>query len=182
MTLKTDFRRPSGINNCVRSSATLVVDTAWTVARFAADIFCVGSCCLQASVRGSVKISNDVSMTFSAALGPGEFSAGNLGWHDDSPSYRRAGNHHYGKQKTNQQQPNPFVRSNKIQSALTNLQGPIRLVIHTFAMGRSWELVFLDFFVKSSSRSISSTSSREYSFPGSSTIAGMYASHSLIPP
>ena len=109
--LETDFRRLSGIDNRVRSSAALVVNTARAVARFAADIFGIGPCGLQTSVGRRVKIATDIAMTFLAALGPDEFSARYLWRHDDGASYRGAGNHNQGKKKANENQPTLFAPS-----------------------------------------------------------------------
>src|SRR5678816_3369102 len=87
MTFEANLRRFSGIDDRVSGSAALVVNTAGPMAGFAANIFRVGSFSLQTSVRGRVKISHDVAMTFFAALGASKFSTGNLGGGNNCASY-----------------------------------------------------------------------------------------------
>ena len=109
--LETDFWRSFRVNNCMSRATALVVDAPGPVTGFAADIFCVLSCGLQTGVSGRMKISNDVGVTFFAALGPGEFGAGNLGWRNNCASGRGAGNDYQGKKKTNEKQPEPLMRA-----------------------------------------------------------------------
>jgi hypothetical protein len=79
MTLETSFRRLPRIDDRVRRAATLDVQTAWPVARLAANVFRVLSVRLETRMRRGPKISCDIFVTSLATFRANELRARNAG-------------------------------------------------------------------------------------------------------
>jgi hypothetical protein len=75
VTLETSFRRLPRINDRVRRAATLDVQTARPVTRFAADVLCVFSFRHQPRVRGCAEIAHYIFVARFAFLGTDELRA-----------------------------------------------------------------------------------------------------------
>jgi hypothetical protein len=79
MTLETSFRRLARVDNRVRRAATLDVQTARAVARFAADVLCVFSFRHQTRMRSGAEIPRDLFVAGRALVRANEFRARDAG-------------------------------------------------------------------------------------------------------
>ena len=79
VTLETSFRRLTRIDDCVRRAATLDVQTARSMTRFAADVLCVFSFRLQTRVRRGPKIPCDIFVTSLTTFRASELRAWDTG-------------------------------------------------------------------------------------------------------
>jgi hypothetical protein len=68
VTLETNFRRFIWIEDRIACPATLIVNAARPMARFAANVFRIGSLGFQAHMGCRLEIADEFGMTFGATL------------------------------------------------------------------------------------------------------------------
>jgi len=109
VTLETSFRRLPRINDRVRRSAALNVQTAWPMARLAAHVLCVFAFRHQTRVRRSSEVAHDFLVASLTFLGANELRARYAGRRQNCSAGGAAGKQNDGQRGCSPDAPQNFL-------------------------------------------------------------------------